>query len=544
MLVEIYCDKFLQKRIKFNDGLNVVLGGAKANNSIGKSTLLQIIDYCFGGDTYCGKKDNDIRKNVGDHIIRFTFKFDKTFYHFIRDTSNPNVVTECDENGKVISDLKLSDFNAFLNSKYFPNNNHGDICFRTIVSRFMRIAGKGNVHEDKPLKGFDNDNDKNGINTLEELFGFYGQLKEIKNKLDYLEGEKKARKQAKKYSVIPDKIRTKKDYEAAMNERKTLVEQKEKIFREGNIKHFEGDAAFSKEAIDLKIQLENLLKNQSRLNYRKKKLEKSITNSDAISENDLNELSVFFPNINIKKLSDVNKFHKGIITIITGEIKEEIGFINEELNQLAKEIKPIEDKLRDLNIPNYISPDIMKAASEKEVQIIKSTTTIESYEKDVEIKNSIRGTKEELALQESTVVENINSSLNSEMERISDEVNITKRYSPKINILNSSKYTFDTPNDTGTGSKYKNIIIFDLSVLNLSSLPVLIHDSIVFKNIGDDPVKNIFKQYLVNNKQIFIAIDKIEDYHSNDTVNTLKSKTIIELDDGKELFGKSWGNIK
>ena len=80
--------------------------------------------------------------------------------------------------------------------------------------------------------------------------------------------------------------------------------------------------------------------------------------------------------------------------------------------------------------------------------------------------------------------------------------------------------------------------------MNLSSLPVLIHDSIVFKNIGDDPVKNIFKQYLVNNKQIFIAIDKIEDYHSNDTVNTLKSKTIIELDDGKELFGKSWGNIK
>ena len=198
MLVEIYCDKFLQKRIKFNDGLNVVLGGAKANNSIGKSTLLQIIDYCFGGDTYCGKKDNDIRKNVGDHIICFTFKFDNTFYNFIRNTSNPNVVTEFDENGKAIKDLKLSEFNAFLNSKYFPNNNHGDISFRTIVSRFMRIAGKENVHEDKPLKGFANDNDKNGRNSLEELFGFYSQLKEIKNKLDRLDGERKARKQAKK----------------------------------------------------------------------------------------------------------------------------------------------------------------------------------------------------------------------------------------------------------------------------------------------------------------------------------------------------------
>lgn len=544
MLVEIYCEKFLQKRITFNDGLNVVLGGAKANNSIGKSTLLQIIDYCFGGDTYCGKKDSDIRKNVGDHIIRFIFKFDNIFYHFARDTSNPNVVTECDENGKVISDLKLSDFNAFLNSKYFPHNNHGDISFRTIVSRFMRIAGKENIHEDKPLKGFDNDNDKSGINTLEELFDFYGQLKEIKNKLDYLEGEKKARKQAKKYSVIPDIIRTKKDYEAVMNERKLLIEQKEQLFKEGNIRHFDGDAAFSKEAIELKIRLENLLKNQSRLNYRKKKLEKSITTSDAISENDLNELSTFFPDINIKKLSDVNKFHEGIIIIVTEEIKAEIESISKELQQLSEKIKLIEDKLSDLNIPNCISPDLMKAASEKEIEIIKSTTTIESYEKDVEIKNNIKEAKAELAKQESAILENINSSLNSEMEKISDKVNITKRYSPKINILNGSKYTFETPNDTGTGSKYKNIIIFDLSILNLSSLPVLIHDSIVFKNIGDDPVKNIFKQYLVDNKQIFIAIDKIEDYHSNETINLLKSKAIIELDDGRELFGKSWGNIK
>ena len=544
MLVDIYCEKFLQKHISFSDGLNVVLGGAKANNSIGKSTLLQIIDYCFGGDTYCGKKDNDIKKNIGDHVIRFTFKFDNVLYHFARDTSNPNIVMKCDENGNVVDDLKLTDFNFFLNSKYFPNNNHGDISFRTIMSRFMRIAGKENIHEDKPLKGFDNDSDKNGINALEELFGLYNQLKEIKNKLDFLDGEKKARKQAKKYSVIPDKIRSKKDYEAAINERRNLVEQKDQIFREGNIKHFEGDAAFSKEAIELKIQLESLLKNQSRLNYRKRKLEKSITNSDAISKNDLNELSTFFPDINIKKISDVNNFHEGIITILTDEIKAEIESINKELNRLIEEIKPIENKLRDLNIPNYISPDIMKAASEKEVEIIKSTTAIESYEKDVEIKNNIRKTKEELAQQENVVIEKINTSINSEMEKISDEVNITKRYSPKINISSSTKYTFETPNDTGTGSKYKNIIIFDLSILNLSSLPVLIHDSIVFKNIGDDPVKNIFKQYLVSNKQIFIAIDKIEDYHSNEIVDMLKSKTIIELDDGKELFGKSWGNIK
>ena len=58
MLVEIHCDEFMsygkpRKPIIFHEGLNTVLGGQSADNSIGKSTFLLIIDYVFGGDTYC-----------------------------------------------------------------------------------------------------------------------------------------------------------------------------------------------------------------------------------------------------------------------------------------------------------------------------------------------------------------------------------------------------------------------------------------------------------------------------------------------------------
>ena len=61
MLSEIRCDAFksygkTRDTIVFYPGLNTVLGGAAANNSIGKSTFLLIIDYCFGGETY-GKSD-------------------------------------------------------------------------------------------------------------------------------------------------------------------------------------------------------------------------------------------------------------------------------------------------------------------------------------------------------------------------------------------------------------------------------------------------------------------------------------------------------
>ena len=64
MLKEIKCSEFEsygEKRnpIVFHPGLNTVLGGQAAENSIGKSTFLLIIDYCFGGETYSKDSTKD-----------------------------------------------------------------------------------------------------------------------------------------------------------------------------------------------------------------------------------------------------------------------------------------------------------------------------------------------------------------------------------------------------------------------------------------------------------------------------------------------------
>ena len=51
MLVEIRCDKFRTESISFHKGLNVVLGDENATNSIGKSSLLMVIDFACGGNS-------------------------------------------------------------------------------------------------------------------------------------------------------------------------------------------------------------------------------------------------------------------------------------------------------------------------------------------------------------------------------------------------------------------------------------------------------------------------------------------------------------
>ena len=94
MLVKLSCDKFRKdangnpESFTFKDGLNVVLGTADSKNSIGKSTLLLLIDFMLGGDDY--KFHNNIAvSKIGHHLIHAYFEFDGKEYHYARGTHNP-----------------------------------------------------------------------------------------------------------------------------------------------------------------------------------------------------------------------------------------------------------------------------------------------------------------------------------------------------------------------------------------------------------------------------------------------------------------------
>ena len=77
-------------------------------------------------------------------------------------------------------------------------------------------------------------------------------------------------------------------------------------------------------------------------------------------------------------------------------------------------------------------------------------------------------------------------------------------------------------------------------MLRLSQLPVIAHDSNIFKNIADLPIDKIMELYKQSKKQIFIAFDKENAFYEI-TRNIVRETTVIELKaDGGELFGWSW----
>ena len=116
MLYEIVCDKFKTKKVLFNSGLNTVLGTNEGDNSIGKSSFLLIVDFVFGGTTYA--KSEDIIKNIGEHSIKFAFKFSNKMHYFCRSVNHLNEVYLCDENYNNIEKISLKEYCQWIGEQY------------------------------------------------------------------------------------------------------------------------------------------------------------------------------------------------------------------------------------------------------------------------------------------------------------------------------------------------------------------------------------------------------------------------------------------
>lgn len=114
-------------------------------------------------------------------------------------------------------------------------------------------------------------------------------------------------------------------------------------------------------------------------------------------------------------------------------------------------------------------------------------------------------------------------------------------YNAPVLEFTDNGYIFFTPDDTGAGIAYKGLVVYDLAVLGLTKLPILVHDSVVLKQISDDAIERIIELYSSCGKQVIITLDK-QDSYSEKTGELLSESAVLNLgNNGKELFGRSWG---
>lgn len=544
MLREIQCDKFISKgkirpAIKFHSGLNTVLGGANANNSIGKTTFLLIVDFVFGGNTYL---NSDALHKVGSHTINFMFEFDNEYHYFSRNTTKSDEINICDENYRVRDTISLDEFNKFLQVSYDLDLYKST--FRNLVGRYFRIYGKDNYDETKPLQGFKKESNADAILSIEKLFEVYEIIEEYKENLKAITDELKALNSTRKYDFLPyGKITTKTQYKNNEKNIALLYKELDALNKGETDKYFELDREEAEKAGIIDGELSSLTRKRSRLVSQLNVVKANMKGGQSINMKRFGELSNFFPDTNIKKLAEIESFHVKIREILKEEYQEEAERLQILIDSINSKIEHLKEELNKHGVPAGIPRGYLKKYTEIQKNIEKYEAQNKNFDLLKELRDSKKSAAEKLEQVEAKQLRTVESTINEQMVRFNDSIYETKRKAPVLDLNGGKTYEFYTPDDSGTGTSFKSLIIFDLSVLMHTKLPALAHDSLLFKNIGDEPVEKIIKLYTTFEKQIFIAFDKDTAY-SDEAKEILNKSTVIRLDEnGNELFGRSW-NIK
>jgi len=554
MLYEIECSKFATKvkgefvprgRIRFREGLNTVLGDKAAQNSIGKSTFLLITDFCFGGDDYVNDKISNAKENVHTHTINFAFKFGERIDYFCRCTATPEDVGVCDENYRILKTKSIADFRDYLKNAYeitLPL-----ISFRDIVGRYLRIYGRENYSERFPLK-YGDEPVASSIVALEKLLNVYAFIQEYKDIYDKKDARKKARKKATDLGEMTNVAKTKTQYNENEKEIAALEKQLAALTNKEDADLSGTDVANVDKAAEIKGRLTVLTRKRSRLRSQLSAVRANMEGGLVPGDADLSDLAEFFPEVDIQKLALIENFHNKIQTILTGEMSEEVAQLEVLIDAVSSEMKKLEEEQRQLGVPVNISKKFMQQYVEIQRRIDILTAQNKGYNATVQLTDETKAAKKNLENVREQQLKGVETSINQEMTRLNDFIYDGKRYAPEITFGSSRSgnptYEFQTLGDKGAGTNFKGLIIFDLAMLRLTPLPVIAHDSNIFKNIADLPIDKIMELYKQSKKQIFIAFDKENAFYEI-TRNIVHETTIIELKaDGGELFGWSWAEKK
>ena len=533
MLSEIYCDKFYQKTIRFREGLNVVLGTPDADNSIGKSTLLLIVDYAFGGDTYA--RASDIVKNIGEHKIGFKFQFEDGEHTFLRAVPDSAKIWRCDSDYGPLDLIAKEQFTEWLSKKY--ELNLYQLSFRDAVGRYIRVYGKDNYDEKHPLNITSKEPNQKAKKALLKLFDGYKVLSDYEKVANEAKEECQTYKKAQENNFIV-KI-GKRQYEKNEKEvtnKKKEIEELTQMLDKGLL---DIDTSASERAIELKRELTPQKRMRSKLHNKIALLDENLNYTFSETTESFEQLKQFFPSVNVKHLSEIETFHKKIATIFDAELQEERKRTQKQLDEVNKDIQLLENELSGLIKNPNLSTVVLQKYAETLTQIEKMQQENEAYRKRVLLDERNKTASKNLERVQKEQYGGVEATINSEMERINATL-YSEKANPPILHLEGNSYEFFTQDDTGTGIAYKGLVVYDLAIASLTKLPILVHDSLILKQISDEAVENILVRYMESGKQVIISLDK-QDSYSKRTAEILEKQCVLHLaPNGRELFGRAW----
>lgn len=411
------------------------------------------------------------------------------------------------------------------------------LSFRDAVGRYIRVYGKDNYDEKHPLNITSKEPNQKAKKALLKLFDGYKVLSDYEKVANEAKEECQTYKKAQENNFIVKigKRQYEKNEKEVTNKKKEIEELTQKLDK-GLL---DIDTSASERAIELKRELTPQKRMRSKLHNKIALLDENLNYTFSETTESFEQLKQFFPSVNVKHLSEIETFHKKIATIFDAELQEERKRTQKQLDEVNKDIQLLENELSGLVKNPNLSTVVLQKYAETLTQIEKMQQENEAYRKRVLLDERNKTASKNLERVQKEQYGGVEATINSEMERINATL-YSEKANPPILHLEGNSYEFFTQDDTGTGIAYKGLVVYDLAIASLTKLPILVHDSLILKQISDEAVENILVRYMESGKQVIISLDK-QDSYSKRTAEILEKQCVLHLaPNGRELFGRAW----
>lgn len=259
------------------------------------------------------------------------------------------------------------------------------------------------------------------------------------------------------------------------------------------------------------------------------------------TEADLKSLQEFFPNVNLKKLIDIEAFHNKIQYILKEKLETATTRIEEIIKPLKKQEINLLEKIKNFKPSQIFIDEFLDTYTKIDHEIQKlndENTAFEQRNSLQEQKNKANARYQEHM---KSILKKIEITINENMEKISDFVTMNEYNPPELTINKYYSYSFETPKDDGTGINNRGLIVYDLVILEATVLPAIALDSLLFDSMSRPDLSKLIEVYNKEDaKQIFISLDKTNTC-SDEAKAIIENKTVIKLDNNELcLFGDKW----
>jgi hypothetical protein len=377
-----------------------------------------------------------------------------------------------------------------------------------------------------------------GIARLVDLFGRTGDVSVERAVLQTLQDKRNLMNKSMTAEIIPRITMTK--YKA----NKKLIETNAQAIND--IKdNFAGAITAYEALFDDKLRAIQQTKNEmvskkNLVSARREKLQRDISGITPRLAANIALVAEFFPDANLERLEMVEQFHAKIGKLVSKELKTELELLIANEAEITTAITDLDQQIK-LTLKAKGTPtDLFAKVFELKEVTDKAKEENKFFEQKASIESNETATKTRLEAIYNKIFLEIETAINQKLEKFNKLVYGPERKPSRLHLKKANSYSFTSRMDTGTGKSYAGLVGFDLSMLSLTRLPFVIHDSMIYKNIEIAATEHIIRILAsFKNKQIFLAFDEAKKFNST-TQDTLNAKMVLQLHRDKLLYTQDW----